>query len=97
MVDHGEVNAPGHPGVRDQMLRYLAEVFTGKQFGLAVGDIAGLIVAAAFALLLLSAVNTAIADLVAILFLMSRDGELPGQFQILNNFGVPSALILRLI
>jgi amino acid transporter/nucleotide-binding universal stress UspA family protein len=88
-VDHGEVNAPGHPGVRDQMLRYMAEVFTGEKFGPAVGNIAGLIVATAFALLLLSAVNTAIVDLVAILFLMSRDGELPGQLQILNSFGVP--------
>src|SRR3984893_4176780 len=88
-VDHGEVNAPGHPGVLDQMLRYMAEVFTGEKFGPAVGNIAGLIVATVFALLLLSAVNTAIVDLVAILFLMSRDGELPGQFQILNSFGVP--------
>lgn len=88
-VDHGEVNAPGHPGVRDQMLRYMAEVFTGKQFGPAVGDIAGLIVGVVFALLLLSAVNTAIIDLIAISFLMSRDRELPSQFQTLNNFGVP--------
>jgi hypothetical protein len=69
--------------LRTAHLRFdMAEVFTGKQFGPAVGDIAGLIVAAAFALLLLAAVNTAIADIVAILFLMSRDGELPDQFQL---------------
>jgi amino acid transporter len=89
-VDRGQVNAPGHPGVRDQMLRYLAEVFTGEQFGPAAGEVAGLIVATVFALLLLSAVNTAIVDLTAILFLMSRDGEMPREFQILNNFGVPN-------
>ena len=89
-VDHGQVNAPGHPAVRDQMLRYMAEVFTGEQFGPAVGAIAGLIVAVVFGLLLLSAVNTAIVDLVAISFLMSRDGELPNGFERLNNFGVPN-------
>jgi hypothetical protein len=40
--------------------------------------------------LLLSAVNTAIVDLIAISFLMSRDGELPAPFEKLNQFGVPS-------
>jgi nucleotide-binding universal stress UspA family protein len=44
--------------------------------------------------LLLSAVNTAIVDLIAISFLMSRDGELPPQFQKLNKFGVPNAGII---
>jgi amino acid transporter len=78
-VDHGEVNAPGHPGVRDQMLRYMAMVFAGKQFGPVVGEFAGFVVATVFAALLLSAVNTAIIDLIAISFLMSRDGELPSQ------------------
>ncbi len=47
-----------------------------------------------FGVLLLSAVNTAIVDLVAISFLMSRDGEIPGVFQKLNRFGVPNASIL---
>src|SRR5438445_5324589 len=40
--------------------------------------------------LLLSAVNTAIVDLITIQFLMSRDRELPPVFQRLNRFGVPS-------
>jgi len=44
-----------------------------------------------FGLLLLSAVNTAILDLIAIQFLMSRDRELPKIFQRLNNWGVPNA------
>src|SRR4029079_455871 len=43
-----------------------------------------------FALLLLSAVNTAIVDLIAIQFLMSRDRELPNVFQRLNKWGVPA-------
>ena len=30
---NGEVDAPGHPGVRDYMLRYMAEVFVGNTFG----------------------------------------------------------------
>ncbi len=44
--------------------------------------------------LLLSAVNTAIVDLIAISFLMSRDGELPPRFQKLNRFGVPNVGII---
>ena len=47
-----------------------------------------------FGLLLLSAVNTAIVDLIAISFLMSRDGELPRGFQKLNKFGVPNLGII---
>jgi nucleotide-binding universal stress UspA family protein len=43
-----------------------------------------------FALLLLSAVNTAIVDLITIQFLMARDRELPPIFQRLNKWGVPS-------
>jgi len=44
------------------------------------GHFAGLAVVFVFGLLLLSAVNTAIVDLVAISFLMSRDEELPPHF-----------------
>src|SRR5438552_500832 len=47
-----------------------------------------------FGLLLLSASNTAIVDLIAIQFLMSRDRELPKIFQKLNNWGVPNAATL---
>jgi len=42
-----------------------------------------------FGLLLLSAVNTAIVDLITIQFLMSRDREIPKIFQRLNRWGVP--------
>jgi amino acid transporter/nucleotide-binding universal stress UspA family protein len=88
-IDHGDVNAPGHPGVRDYMLRYMAEAFVGGQAGPIFGQIAAWLVTGVFGFLLLSAVNTAIVDLIAISFLMSRDGELPSRFEKLNGFGVP--------
>ncbi|MCX6911162.1 MAG: universal stress protein [Verrucomicrobia bacterium] len=89
-ASHGEVNAPGHEGVRDYMLRYMAEVFLGNTLGATVGHIAGWAVSIVFGFLLLSAVNTAIVDLIAIQFLMSRDDEVPSVFQKLNSFGVPT-------
>lgn len=85
----GEVNAPGAEGVRDYMLRYMGEIFVGHSLGAGVGVLAGQIISVVFGLLLLSAVNTAIVDLVAITYLMSRDREVPSQFQSLNRFGVP--------
>jgi len=62
--------------------------------GSGLGHAFGLIVSVVFALLLLSAVNTAIVDLITIQFLMARDRELPKIFQRLNNWGVPSAGML---
>jgi nucleotide-binding universal stress UspA family protein len=47
-----------------------------------------------FCFLLLSAVNTAIVDLIAIQFLMSRDRELPSVFSRLNKFGVPNLAVI---
>jgi amino acid transporter len=89
-MKEGDVDAPGSPGVRDYMLRYMAQVFVGGSLGATMGHIAGWIVSLVMAGLLLSAVNTAIVDLIAIQFLMSRDHELPPVFQRLNKFGVPS-------
>jgi hypothetical protein len=40
-------------------------------------------------MLLLSATNTAITDMISVQYLMARDGELPPQMQSLNRFGVP--------
>jgi amino acid transporter/nucleotide-binding universal stress UspA family protein len=93
-VHAGEVDAPGNPGVRDYMLRYMAEIFVGSSFGPLAAQIAAWIVTGVIAFLLLSAVNTAIGALIAISFLMSRDGELPQQFERLNPFGVPNAGLL---
>jgi amino acid transporter len=88
---NGDVNAPGAEGVRDYMLRYMAQVFGGQAFGVSFGQAFGAIVSIVFALLLLSAANTSIVDLITIQFLMARDRELPGIFQKLNRWGVPSA------
>ena len=89
-INHDDVDAPGHPGVRDYMLGYIAEVFVGHSLGAVAAKIGMIIVSVVFAGLLLSAVNTAIVDLIAISFLMSRDGELPPTFQKLNKYGVPN-------
>ena len=77
-------------GVRDYMLRYMGQMFVGG----ALGHAFGFLVSIVFGLLLLSAVNTAVVDLIAIQFLMSRDREIPKIFQRLNKWGVPSAGML---
>jgi amino acid transporter/nucleotide-binding universal stress UspA family protein len=89
-IVNGDVNAPHAEGVRDYMLRYMGEVFVGGAFGPALGHLFGFVVSIVFGLLLLSAVNTAIVDLIMIQFLMSRDREMPAIFQRLNKWGVPS-------
>src|SRR5947208_6310523 len=88
-VVNGDVNAPGASGVRDYMLRYMGEVFVGGALGAGLGHAFGFIVSVVFGLLLLSAVNTAIVDLITIQFLMARDREMPAIFQKLNRWGVP--------
>jgi len=93
-IANGDVNAPGAEGVRDYMLRYMGQIFVGSSFGAIAGHVFALIVSIVFGLLLLSAVNTAIVDLIAIQFLMSRDRELPKIFQKLNKWGVPNAATL---
>ena len=84
-----EVDGPDAHGVRDYMLKYMGQIFVGHAFGPWWGAAFGTVVAGVFGLLLLSAVNTAIGDLVTIQFLMSRDGEMPPLFKRLNRFGVP--------
>ena len=93
-IVNGDVNAPGAEGVRDYMLRYMGQIFVGGALGPALGYAFGFLVSIVFGLLLLSAVNTAIVDLIAIQFLMSRDREVPKIFQRLNKWGVPSAGML---
>ena len=66
---------------QNDMLRYMGEVFIGPHFGNLVGWV--------FGILLISAVNTAITGMVALLYVMARDGELPDTFLLLNSFGVP--------
>ncbi|MEY2575146.1 MAG: hypothetical protein QOF80_633 [Verrucomicrobiota bacterium] len=93
-VANGDVNAPGAEGVRDYLLRYMGETFVGGALGPALGHAFGFAVSITFGLLLLSAVNTAIVDLITIQFLMARDRELPTIFQRLNQWGVPGAGML---
>jgi amino acid transporter/nucleotide-binding universal stress UspA family protein len=93
-INKDDVDAPGHSGVRDYMLGYMAEVFVGHALGATVAKIAAVTVSLVMTGLLLSAVNTAIVDLIAISYLMSRDGELPPAFQKLNKHGVPNLGIL---
>jgi amino acid transporter/nucleotide-binding universal stress UspA family protein len=93
-VVNGDVNAPGAEGVRDYMLRYMGQVFAGGALGPAVGHMFAILVSIVFALLLLSAANTAIVDLIMIQFLMGRDREMPAIFHRLNKWGVPNLAAL---
>ena len=73
----------------EDMLRYLAEQYGSMQFGAVFGHSFGWVVGIVVALLLLSAVNTAIAALIGLLYMLARDGEMPRQFNELNRHGVP--------
>ena len=66
---------------RDDMLRVMAEYYVGPSFAA--------VAAIVFALLLLSAVNTCLTDLVSVQFMMARDKELPNSFAGLNKWGMP--------
>ena len=65
----------------DAVLRVMATVYVHPWFGWLCGLV--------FGALLLSAVNTAVADMVSIQYVMSRDTELPHVLTKLNKFGVP--------
>jgi amino acid transporter/nucleotide-binding universal stress UspA family protein len=82
MVLGAAMNAiPGLEGRTEDMIRAISEYYVGNWFGHIISVLIGL--------LLLSACNTAIMDLVSILFLMSKDKELPPVFSNLNRFGMP--------
>lgn len=73
----------------EDMLSVLAEQYgtitIAPWFGKIFSTITGVIVG----LLLVSAVNTAIGALVALFYMLARDGEMPQCFCKLNNYGVP--------
>jgi amino acid transporter/nucleotide-binding universal stress UspA family protein len=73
----------------EDMLRFVGEQFATATFSPAVGQIFGWIVGIVFFLLLLSAANTAIVAMIGLLYMMSRDREMPRQFRRLNGHGVP--------
>jgi amino acid transporter/nucleotide-binding universal stress UspA family protein len=73
----------------EDMLRFIGEQFAAATFSPAIGNFFGWIVGIVFFLLLLSAANTAIVAIIGLLYMMSRDREMPRQFRRLNRHGVP--------
>lgn len=65
----------------NDMLAFLSYKFVGRWGEVAVRAVGGL--------LLLSAGNTAVNGLMSIVYVISRDGELPAIFQKVNRFGAP--------
>ncbi len=72
---------PGLAGHHEDMLRVIGEYYISPVFGHVLGVV--------MCFLLLSACNTAIMGLISILFLMSKDKELPLIFSSLNRYGMP--------
>jgi nucleotide-binding universal stress UspA family protein len=70
-----------HNDMRDHMVKIVASRYVSPWFA----SIASIF----FGLLLVSAANTAIGDMISIQYLMSRDKELPASFTQLNRYGVP--------
>src|SRR5881398_2537149 len=73
----------------EDMLRFIGEQFATATFSPSIGNLFGWIVGVVFFLLLLSAANTAIVAIIGLLYMMSRDREMPRQFRRLNRHGVP--------
>lgn len=89
-IDNNQVISPENENIRDYMLRYMGNFFASHYWGSEVfGYLFGTLISVVFGILLLSAANTAIVALVSLLFVMSRDGEMPSTFQLLTPFGVP--------
>lgn len=74
-------NVMGRSDHVEDMLAYMAHQYLGIWGEWPVRIVGGL--------LLLSASNTAVGGIASILYVMSRDGELPEIFQKLNRFGAP--------
>jgi amino acid transporter len=74
-------DSSGNPAHTSDMLKVIAAYYVHPTFA-AVSSLV-------FAALLLSAVNTALGDLVSIQFMLSRDKELPHSFSGLNRYGMP--------
>lgn len=90
ILPDGDVQAPDGTLVRDSMLKYMGETFiTGFGGGATAAAAVGHLISITFAILLLSAVNTAMVALISLFFVISRDGEMPASFQTLTPFGVP--------
>lgn len=73
--------AAGQEAHRDDMMAFITGHYVGQWAEWLVRGIGGV--------LLLSAGNTAITDMISVQYLMARDGELPRILQKLNHYGVP--------
>ena len=73
----------------EDMISLLAEQYGGLAWGPTAGTVLGVVTAIIVGLLLLSAVNTAVAALIGLCYTMARDGEMPPAFTKLNSHGVP--------
>ncbi|HYE60767.1 MAG TPA: amino acid permease [Phycisphaerales bacterium] len=74
---------------RDTAVKGLATVTASRFFGDGVGRVFGMVAGVVFALLLLSAANTAIMAMVSVIYALARDRELPPSLAKLNYSGVP--------
>lgn len=89
--------APQLAAHKEDMLRYLAEVYGTMAAGPAIGQVLSIIVGGVFGLLLISAVNTAIVALIGVVYMMAQDGEMPRQLAKLNPHGVPSVPLIAAV
>lgn len=78
----------------EDMLRFIGEQFGTATISPGFGNVFGWVVGVVFFFLLLSASNTAIVAMIGLLYMVTRDGELPRQFLRLNRFGVPLVPLL---
>jgi len=74
----------------EDMLRFLGEHYGTLALGEHGGHILGLFIGLVVGLLLLSAVNTALAAMIGLLYMLARDGEMPQPCTRLNSHGVPA-------
>ncbi len=95
LTDKGAISAVLGQRSED-MLRFIGEQFATATFSPAIGQIFGWIVGIVFCLLLLSAANTAIVAMIGLLYMMSRDREMPRQFRAgLYAIGVVGAITVN--
>ncbi len=71
----------GEAQYRDAILSVMSLEFGARWFSLIASFV--------FAMLLFSAVNTAVAGMISVQYVMAQDGEMPPAFLRLNAFGVP--------
>ncbi len=81
--------APDPVEHRDYMMRFLGEQYAGMLWGAQAGHVFGVVVGVVVGLLLLSAVNTAVAAQIGLIYMLAKDGEMPRSFTRLNSHGVP--------